>query len=138
LHEGLLESGVDSWVLCQQKQEVEPKVVSLYGEAHPFAVKLKRRISRQFVNFQKDPTCFAFSLNFIRNRALEKIKDINLDLIHLHWVGGDFLRIEDLPSLQVPIVWTLHDMWPFCGAEHVAYQNDRWENGYTRSNRSPE
>ena len=28
------------------------------------------------------------------------------------------LSIEEIGRLRVPLVWTLHDQWPFCGAEH--------------------
>lgn len=47
------------------------------------------------------------------------------DIIHLHWInqGGLSLRnIEQLQSLGKPIVWTMHDMWPFTGSCH--YAND--------------
>ena len=43
------------------------------------------------------------------------------DIIHLHWVnhGGLSLHnIEQLQALGKPIVWTMHDMWPFTGICH--------------------
>jgi len=47
----------------------------------------------------------------------------NIDLLHLHWLGDSTLSIEEIGSLKKPIIWTLHDQWPFCGAEHYIYQN---------------
>ena len=41
---------------------------------------------------------------------------------HLHWINGEFLSIEDLSRFRSPIVWTLHDCWPFLGTEHHDYQ----------------
>ncbi len=41
-----------------------------------------------------------------------------MDLVHLHWLGDSTLSIEEVGSLRMPLVWTLHDQWPFCGAEH--------------------
>jgi glycosyltransferase involved in cell wall biosynthesis len=38
--------------------------------------------------------------------------------------------------IKKPIVWTFHDMWPFCGAEHVSY-DERYITGYTERNRPP-
>lgn len=37
------------------------------------------------------------------------------------------------------MVWTLHDMWAFCGAEHYAEDGPdaRWRDGYSRANRPP-
>ena len=39
-------------------------------------------------------------------------------LIHLHWICDGFMRIEALSEIKGPIVWTLHDMWPFTGGCH--------------------
>lgn len=43
------------------------------------------------------------------------------DIIHLHWINQGFLslkNIQQLVSTGKPIVWTLHDMWPFTGGCH--------------------
>jgi hypothetical protein len=58
----------------------------------------------------------------------------NADVVHLHWVQGEMLSIADISRIKKPIVWTLHDMWAFCGAEHIAW-DDRWREGYRRDNR---
>lgn len=44
------------------------------------------------------------------------------------------LSIEDIGAIAKPIVWTLHDMWPFCGAEHYT-EGTRWRDGYSRESR---
>lgn len=63
-------------------------------------------------------------------------RDVNShpsDIAHLHWVNGSFLSIEEIGKITKPLVWTCHDMWPFCGAEHLATDasDARWRNGYT-------
>lgn len=51
------------------------------------------------------------------------------DILHLHWLGRDTLSVEEIGRLGRPIVWTQHDMWTFCGAEH--YSDDRrYIDGY--------
>jgi len=43
------------------------------------------------------------------------------DILHLHWVNQGMLSLrglEKLLSLGKPIVWTLHDTWPFTGGCH--------------------
>jgi glycosyltransferase involved in cell wall biosynthesis len=40
------------------------------------------------------------------------------DLVHVHWLGNSTLSIEEIGRLPMPLVWTLHDQWAFCGAEH--------------------
>lgn len=56
------------------------------------------------------------------------------DVINLHWLGAEMMSIADIARLRKPLVWTLHDMWAFCGAEHHA-EDFRWREGYLRSNR---
>ena len=41
-----------------------------------------------------------------------------IDIVHFHWLGDRTLSIEEIGRLPMPLVWTLHDQWPFCGAEH--------------------
>lgn len=43
------------------------------------------------------------------------------DIIHLHWVNQGYLSlnsIQKLLNMGKPVVWTLHDMWPFTGGCH--------------------
>jgi glycosyltransferase involved in cell wall biosynthesis len=64
----------------------------------------------------------------------QRLKATGADIINLHWVNEEMLSIADIGQLQQPVVWTLHDMWAFCGAEH--YTDDhRWREGYWRHNR---
>ena len=56
-------------------------------------------------------------------KLIEKIKDYNPDIIHLHNIHGYYLNVavllEFLKEYNKPIVWTLHDCWAFTG--HCAY-----------------
>jgi glycosyltransferase involved in cell wall biosynthesis len=65
---------------------------------------------------------------------VKRVNNSDADLVHLHWVQGEMLSIADIGRIEKPIVWTLHDMWAFCGAEHVAW-DERWREGYRRDNR---
>ena len=68
------------------------------------------------------------------------------DLVHLHWLGEGTLSIEEIGRLPMPLVWTLHDQWAFCGAEHytsppmsgeTASSDERFAVGYTPASRPP-
>ncbi len=56
------------------------------------------------------------------------------DVLHLQWLGRDTLSVEEIGALRRPTVWTMHDMWSFCGAEHYA-DDSRYVSGYTRATR---
>jgi glycosyltransferase involved in cell wall biosynthesis len=54
---------------------------------------------------------------------IKKIKNYNPDIIHLHNIHGYYINIEILfnflKKYNKPIIWTLHDSWPYTG--HCAY-----------------
>lgn len=48
---------------------------------------------------------------------------IEADVIHLHWINQGMLSLATIRSIVhsgKPIVWTMHDMWPFTGICHYA------------------
>ena len=51
--------------------------------------------------------------------ALPEFKEA--DVIHLHWVNQGFLSLKGLRKIlssSKPVVWTMHDAWPFTGLCH--------------------
>ena len=56
-----------------------------------------------------------------------KIKNLNPQVVHLHWINKGFVRIESLPKFPGRLVWTLHDMWPFTGGCHYSQDCRRYE-----------
>ena len=65
------------------------------------------------------------------------INDSDADVVNLHWVTNGFLTIEEISKITKPLVWTLYDMWAFCGTEHYGVDSvdARWRQGYTKANR---
>lgn len=65
---------------------------------------------------------------------IEEIKKIKPDIIHLHNFHGYFINypilFQYLKEWGGPVVWTLHDCWPFTG--HCAYYDfvgcDKWKS----------
>jgi glycosyltransferase involved in cell wall biosynthesis len=68
---------------------------------------------------------------------VNEINNSDADVVHLHWIN-EMLSIQDIGKITKPIVWTMHDMWAFCGAEHYALEDNnlRFVNGYLDENRS--
>jgi glycosyltransferase involved in cell wall biosynthesis len=67
-----------------------------------------------------------------------------VDVVQLHWLGDVTLSIEEIGRLPMPLVWTLHDQWAFCGAEHYTSppspgqpvsSDERFTLGYTPASR---
>ena len=54
------------------------------------------------------------------------------DVIHLNWINQGMLSLRSIRKILrsgKPVVWTMHDMWPFTGCCHHAAKCDRWKNG---------
>jgi glycosyltransferase involved in cell wall biosynthesis len=56
------------------------------------------------------------------------------DVVNLHWLGTGTLSVQEIGAISSPIVWTLTDMWAFCGSEHYA-SDGRFSAGYLPGNR---
>ena len=54
---------------------------------------------------------------------------IHADIIHLHWINQGMLSLKDIRRIidsGKPIVWTMHDMWPFTGICHYAGECEKY------------
>lgn len=73
---------------------------------------------------------------FATKRLIHRIEhEIRPDIIHLHNTHGYYLNyrvlFDYLAKTDIPVVWTLHDCWPFTG--HCPYFDlikcERWKTG---------
>lgn len=136
LHGALVHEGIDSGMLVARAKGDVPQTELLSVGWRFQRDRLLERAVQFIGSWQKDTTLFTCSLNLRPNNLVKRIHEIDPDIVHLHWVGGGMLRIEDLTKIQKPIVWTLHDMWPFCGTEHYSMDpEERWVQGYTPATR---
>lgn len=138
IHQSLREAGVDSKMLVIDKHSQDPGVISAWtglGKAYWW---VRKKLSKVTELVQRDPSGAFCSSNFLAPSLLKQIKLQSPDIIHLHWIGSDTMDLKDLAQLNCPIVWTLHDMWPFCGTEHCAlpWKGERWSSGYAPENRN--
>ena len=68
-------------------------------------------------------------------RLIQNIDYVQPDIIQLHNIHGYYLNYPELfdylSNLDVPVIWTLHDAWPFTG--HCSFFDsdhcDRWKSG---------
>ncbi len=118
LHESLLKTNVESWILCQNKISDNRFVI---GPVTKFSKAFS--IFRGFLDripstlYRKRKTNL-FYPQWLPGAGIDTINNISPDIINLHWICGGFFSIESLAKIKRPIVWTLHDMWPFTGGCH--------------------
>lgn len=86
--------------------------------------------------FQKTSNHSGRSINFFSSTVCSRLNKLEFDVLHLHWIGNETIRLEDLVKINKPIVWTFHDKWPLLGAEHTEINDStRYIEGYSDMNR---
>ena len=118
LHQGLRGIGLDSCMLVQFKTDDDPTVMGPATPAGRMMARLRRHLDSSLVRLYRRRQDGLFSLAMLPDRLASQVATLQVDIVHLHWVAYGFLRIESLRGFQKPLVWTLHDMWPFTGGCH--------------------
>lgn len=97
------------------------------------ASELDRRLWR----LQRSPTQTWRSPARFGSISAKEINASDADVVNLHWITDGFITIEQIARIEKPVVWSLYDMWAFCGTEHYGVDADdaRWRTGYTKHNR---
>ena len=89
---------------------------------HKIKNKLQQARWRQYPNKED------VFLSDLRSTSLHgALQKIDYDILHLHWINLRFLDLNGLKRVRKPIVWTLHDCWPFTGVCHYFYDCERYK-----------
>lgn len=129
IHLAVLACGVDSRMFVQTKKRSDDRILCtrdfvprtwLYRLFNWHRKKLKKKWQAyQWGKYpDKGPDLMS---DLITSDICGALKRIDYDVLHLHWVSNGFLPLDKLPRNK-PIVWTLHDTWPFCGVCHYFYE----------------
>lgn len=119
LHQGLRGIGLDSRMLVQFTYGSDPTVIGPTTLAERAMAKLRRYLDSSLVRLYRQRQDALFSPAVLPDRLGSRIAALDADIVHLHWVAFGFLGVESLKGFQKPLVWTLHDMWPFTGGCHI-------------------
>lgn len=140
LHTALLQCGVDSRMRVLTHQTANDRVLAGKG-SRSFSQKVKNKLRQKWREFGqrrfKSSNSVMHSFGDESASIVDEINASDVDVVNLHWVAN-LLSIEDISRITKPIVWTLHDMWAFCGGEHVVFDeqsNARFRVGYRLNNR---
>ena len=124
LHTALRQEGVDSEMLVLRKVTADPTVHRLASYLNRWR-RIPRRLgaARHRSLLAKNPRTDDggyWSLNLFGYPIADVINSFGADIVHLNWVGDNYLPIGEVAKIKSPIVWTLHDMWAFTGGCHYA------------------
>lgn len=134
IHSSLLKLGIDSMMFVDELDMSSERIFGSNRILDIFLSKARAKAANILLKSLNTKNSGQHSLSIFPSRWLKFINESDADIVHLHWVNREMLSISDIGKIKKPIVWTLHDMWSFSGAEHLCEDN-RWEEGYLKNNR---
>lgn len=134
IHHALRASGADSTLAVNVAAAGDWSVQGRSGHVGRALPKLRHVFGALVAKALKTENRILHSPAVLSSTWPKRINDSDAEIVNLHWVNHEMLSIGDIARINKPLVWTLHDMWAFCGAEH--YTEDlRWREGYSAHNR---
>ncbi len=127
LLQGLKEAGATAEMLVQDKSSKDSGVIGprgwpckVFGKILPYIDPVPKLI----YPFRHRG---AWSCNSLPNLCFPSSRIAQADILHLNWICGGFLPLRVMRSFSQPIIWTMHDSWPFTGGCHVPLDCRRYE-----------
>lgn len=119
LHRALLAKGINSQMLVQSKSSDDRTVIGPLTKIHKVLGKVRPVLDSLPIRSYQNRTKTLFSPAWLPfSSIVNQINELSPDLVHLHWIGSGMLRVEDISRINAPVIWSLHDMWPFTGGCH--------------------
>lgn len=137
IHQGVRLIGINSIFLVKHKLSDDKTVISIdeFDNSSKLTSLLRwiyNKINNKLyqLKWSKYPNKKITDFSDLRSVPLhDALKKIEFDILHLHWINGRFFDLKELKSVKKPIVWTLHDNWPFTGICHYFYDCIKFKTG---------
>ena len=134
IHHALRVHGIESQMLVTVASGGDRTVQGLRGRWSRMVSRLRPHLASPVRQLLHTGNPIIHSPAVVPSTWPQRLNASDADVVHLHWVQSEMLSVEDIGRIRKPIVWTLHDMWALCGAEHYT-EDERWRDGYWRTNR---
>jgi glycosyltransferase involved in cell wall biosynthesis len=121
LHSALNRNGVRSQILVQQRTSNDSSIVGPRG----FTANVLSGVCRTldglaalpYLQIRHSP----LQTGWVPGRIPKRVRLLAPDIVHLHFTRS-FVSTSAIRRLYRPLVWTLHDMWPFTGGCHYDHE----------------
>lgn len=136
IHQAVKAYGIDSKMLVKEKRKDEDDILALRDfvpdnpvyNAYDWILNKFKNKWQHYV-WGKYPDRLDYYMSDLRSTNLgDALEKTDYDILHLHWINDRFIPLDKLPKNK-PIVWTLHDSWPFCGTCHYFLDCEKYMTG---------
>jgi len=132
IHNGLQHIGIDSQMLVQTKYGDDRTVIGPQTKMKRGFGLIRPTLDSFPLLLYPNRQDILFSPAVLPDNLAAHVAKLNPDVIHLHWMTGGFLRPGTLKHFNKPLIWTLHDMWPFTGGCHYDQECGRYRESCGR------
>ena len=133
---GVQQCGIEAQMFVKEKNSNASDVIDLYHFVPKnllyrvcdwAATKLKNKWQHHKWHPYKNTKQNVYMSDLRSTRIHDVLQKIDYDIVHLHWINNRFIDIRELTKIHKPIVWTLHDSWPFTSICHLPYGCKQYE-----------
>ena len=129
LMDALRNNGIQAKMLVRDKQTDQVTVIGLKKSWWKVWQFIWERIVIWKANHFKKHSLFEVDIANTGTDITSLPEFTQADVIHLHWINQGMLSLTDIRRIiksGKPIVWTMHDMWPFTGICHYAGECEKY------------
>lgn len=128
-NEAMIAAGIDSKMLVVRKTSGSKAVLTPSGRPTFNSLRnaIYNSIDGKIASRHRPYATWSYAAHGFNLAKEPAIKEANA--IMLHWVNGATLSnsgVERILQLGKPVIWFLHDMWPFTGGCHYTLGCDRY------------
>ena len=119
----LRNNGIQAKMLVRDKQTNNITVIELKKSLWKICQFIWERFIIWIANFFKGDNLFEIDIANTGTNISSYPEFKQAEIIHLHWINQGMLSLKDIHRIinsGKPIVWTMHDMWPFTGICHYS------------------
>jgi glycosyltransferase involved in cell wall biosynthesis len=130
-HEALIKGGINS-ILLTIDGKVSTNKYSIQDNwgFNKVIRKIYGKLDNIFLNlYPKRKKRVLFTSGIVGLSINKFIEEYKPDVIHIHWLGHGMLNYKHLNNLNIPVVWTIRDMWAFTGGCHYSFECSNYLNG---------
>ena len=134
IHKALLKKGINSKLFVNNYYSGDLTVIPPKNKIGKLNSILKPQIIKPLKKLLVTKNKALHSLSVLPSNWPKKLNNSDVDLVHLHWIQNEMISIKNIGEIKKPVLMNTHDMWAFCGAEHLSFDK-RWKEGYLKNNR---